>query len=137
MANGGDADTSEERVGADGWVFFVEFEGDGVERGEGGEEVVENATCHMLEGGGRDLHLGLDMLIDFGIGDGAGEVVGLDGRGEIGGEGEVKNESCPHDALLREHTMMGKDADVAKEDLVGHDYPQREAPQLVQMRQPS
>ena len=99
-------------VGTHRWILLQELEVDGGGGGEAEEDGTADAACDVLEEAGGDGHLVLHEVEEVGIGDGAVEFIGGQRAGEVGLNGEVEDEICPHGALLREHAVEGKDSHI-------------------------
>ena len=105
-----EGDAGGRAVGTHRGILLQDLEVDGGGSGEAEEDGTADAACDVLEEAGGCGHLAFHEVKEVGIGDGAVEFIGRHGAREVGLNGEVEDEICPHGALLREHTMEGKDS---------------------------
>ena len=71
-----------------------------------------DAGSNVLQELGTLAHFGLHCLIDLGIVDRIGHIVGLHGAANIDTEGEADNKFVAHHGLLGKNTVAGKEMHV-------------------------
>ena len=137
-------------VGSYGGIVLLECDVYGLDLGEVAEEASGYAGRCVFDEVGGDVHFRADGLVGFGVVDGSADVVVVDGGGcDVEGQGDVEGVAGSDDAFLRFQSVAGLELQVVQCQLCVHVcgwevgprvaayYPQREAPQFLQMRQPS
>ena len=91
-----------------------------VDRGKVAIEAGNDASGHMLQQFGRDVHLVAHGSKDIGIAYGIGYVIALHGGAEVSTQTEVDHKVVAHQLLLWGYTMEGVEVEVLQKDVLCH-----------------